>query len=123
MLFRSVIYNLASKKVVEIIPAGNGKIVMVTGGANRGRVGEILSTENHPGSFDIVRLKDKAGNTFATRASNVFVIGASFADLKITLPKEQGAKKGIIQLREEKLVAAEARKTAHTKVRKTGKAK
>jgi len=108
----TVVYNLATKKITDVIKTRAGKIVMVTGGANRGRVGEILSTEKHPGSFDIVRLKDKAGNTFATRASNVFVIGNSYTDLKITLPKEQGAKKGIIQLREEKLVAAETRRTA-----------
>jgi len=115
----TVVYNLNTKKVTEVLKARNGKIVMVTGGANRGRVGEIISIERHPGSFDVVRLKDKAGNSFATRATNVFVIGAGYSDLKITLPKEQGAKKGIIQLREEKLLAAEARKTAAVKTRKT----
>jgi len=119
----TVVYDLKTNKVSEILKARAGKIIMVTGGANRGRVGEIVSYERHPGSFDIVRLKDKAGNTFATRAANIFVIGSTFNDLKITLPKEQGAKKNIIQLREEKLAAAEARKTAASRQTRKTKAK
>ena len=35
----------------------------------------IVSREKHQGSFDIVHLKDSEGHTFATRLSNVFVIG------------------------------------------------
>ena len=40
---------------------------MITGGHNLGRVGVITSRERHPGSFDIVHVKDAANNTFATR--------------------------------------------------------
>jgi len=119
----TVVFDIKAGKVAEIIKARTGKTVMVTGGANRGRVGEILSLERHPGSFDIVRLKDKAGNTFATRAVNTFVIGNSFADIKISLPKDQGAKKNIIQEREEKLAAAEARHSAAARQGRKTKAK
>ena len=40
---------------------------MITGGHNLGRVGTITSRERHPGSFDIVHIKDALGHTFATR--------------------------------------------------------
>ena len=44
-----------------------GNVVMITGGHNLGRVGIIQSRERHPGSFDIVHVKDANGHTFATR--------------------------------------------------------
>jgi small subunit ribosomal protein S4e len=119
----TLVYDLKNGKISDVIKARAGKIVMVTGGANRGRVGEIVSLERHPGSFDIARLKDKAGNSFATRAANIFVIGNSFSDIKVMLPKDQGAKKNIIQLREEKLAAAEARKSAAVRQSRKTKAK
>jgi len=108
----SVQYNLSTGKVSGVLKQRAGKIVLVTGGANRGRVGEILSLERHPGSFDIARLKDKVGNEFATRAANIFVVGQSWSNISVTLPKQQGIKMNVIQEREEKLIAAEARKTA-----------
>jgi small subunit ribosomal protein S4e len=44
-----------------------GNMVMITGGHNLGRVGVITNRERHPGSFDIVHIKDTLGHTFATR--------------------------------------------------------
>ena len=35
----------------------------------------ITNRERHPGSFDVVHVKDSTGNNFATRLSNIFVIG------------------------------------------------
>jgi len=87
-----------------------GKVVMVTGGANRGRVGTVTAIERHPGAFDITRLKDEEGNVFATRARNVFVLGNSMSNIEITLPKLKGVKPNVINEREERLVAAETRK-------------
>lgn len=52
-----------------------GNLCMVTGGANLGRIGVITNRERHPGSFDVVHVKDSTGNNFATRLSNIFVIG------------------------------------------------
>lgn len=40
---------------------------MITGGRNTGRVGVVGHRERHPGSFDIVHVKDAAGHSFATR--------------------------------------------------------
>ena len=44
-----------------------GNLVMITGGHNVGRVGVITHRDKHPGSFDIVHIKDTAGHEFATR--------------------------------------------------------
>lgn len=65
-----------------------GVIAMVTGGRNMGRVGVVTHRERHDGGFNIVHIKDAIDNSFATRESNVFVIG----DEKpwISLPKGKG---------------------------------
>lgn len=41
---------------------------MITGGRNLGRVGLITHREKHPGSFDIIHVKDTTGHIFATRS-------------------------------------------------------
>lgn len=43
------------------------------------------------GSFDIVHVKDAVGHTFATRLTNVFVIGKGDKPL-ISLPKGKGVR-------------------------------
>lgn len=55
------------RKINTTIHFRLGNIVMITGGHNLGRVGIIQSRERHPGSFDIVHVKDAQGHTFATR--------------------------------------------------------
>lgn len=69
---------------------------MITGGRNLGRVGIITHKEKHPGSFDIIHVKDAAGQTFATRVGNVFVIGKGTKSF-ISLPKGKGVKKSILE--------------------------
>jgi small subunit ribosomal protein S4e len=59
--------NLATNKIEDFVKFDSGNLVMITGGHNLGRVGIITSRERHPGSFDIVHVKDAANNTFATR--------------------------------------------------------
>ena len=44
-----------------------GTLCMITGGRNLGRVGTVTHRERHPGSFDIVHVKDSLGHSFATR--------------------------------------------------------
>ena len=48
---------------------------MVTGGANLGRIGVITNWKRHPGSFDVVHVKDTNGNSLATWLSNISAIG------------------------------------------------
>jgi len=90
--------DIATGKVVEHIKFEVGKLAMIKGGKNVGRVGQITHRDRHPGGFDIVHLADKRGNEFATRLSNVFVIGFPEGnDLKclVTLPKGHGIKQSI----------------------------
>lgn len=69
---------------------------MITAGRNLGRIGVITHKEKHPGSFDIVHIKDAAGQQFATRISNVFVIGKG-TRAYVSLPKAKGVKKSILE--------------------------
>ena len=48
---------------------------MVIGGANLKRIGVITNQKRHPGSLDVVHVKDANGNNFATWFSNIFIIG------------------------------------------------
>lgn len=43
------------------------------GGANLGRIGVISNRKGHPGSFDVVQIKD--ANSFAPQLTNSFVNG------------------------------------------------
>lgn len=102
----TVVVNLKTGKVKEWVRSKVGALVMVTGGANTGRVGEIVTRERHPGSFDIIHIKDATDHTFATRAENVFVLGASIYHPLVSLPKEKGIRLGIAEERERKLAVA-----------------
>uniref|UniRef100_A0A8C5L9K3 40S ribosomal protein S4 n=1 Tax=Jaculus jaculus TaxID=51337 RepID=A0A8C5L9K3_JACJA len=67
--------DLETGKITDFIKFDTGNLGMVTGGANLGRIGVITNREGHPGSFDVVHVKDANCNSFATRLSNIFVIG------------------------------------------------
>merc|ERR1740138_1299405 len=71
----SVRLDLATGKILDHVKFEAGNTVMVSSGNNIGRVGVIMHRERHPGSFEIVHIKDAVGHTFATRLQNVFVIG------------------------------------------------
>jgi len=92
--------DIESGKIVGQIKFGVGKLAMVSGGKNVGRVGQITHRDKHPGGFDIVHLRDKRGNEFATRLSNVFVIGEPQGDQLlslVTLPRGSGIKRSIME--------------------------
>lgn len=55
-----------------------------------GRVGVITHRERHDGGFNIVHIKDAIDNEFATRESNVFIVGQEKP--WISLPKGKGVK-------------------------------
>jgi len=84
--------DLKSGKITESIKFEPGSLCYVQRGHNAGRVGTIGHIEKHPGSFDIVHIKDAANNTFATRLGNVFVIGTPEKGSMISLPKGKGIK-------------------------------
>lgn len=94
--------NIADSKVLDTYKFEVGNVAMVTGGHNVGRVGTIVNRERHLGSFDIVHLRDARGNEFATRISNVFVIGKGDKPM-ISLPKDRGIRLTIFEDRQLKL--------------------
>jgi small subunit ribosomal protein S4e len=117
----SVKWNIAEQKVTGIIRFEVGALATITRGANTGRVGHIHSIEKHPGSFDIVHLKDKKGNQFATRLHNVFVIGSGNTPA-VTLPSGNGIRLSLMEEREEtkkhKLQAEKRQRKQHRKEKK-----
>jgi len=83
-------------KVMDFVKLEVGNVVCINGGRNTGRVGVIQSIEKHPGSFNIIHVKDAAEHSFATRATNVFPIGKGNTSW-VTLPKGKGVKKSKLQ--------------------------
>jgi len=91
--------DLINKKIIDVVSFEVGNLAMITGGSNIGRVGLIQSRERHPGSHDVVHIKDAAGHTFSTRLENVFIIGRGSRSL-VSLPKDKGVRKTILENRE-----------------------
>jgi len=100
--------DIESGKILSFTKFEAGKLAIITKGRNTGRVGTIVHVEHHPGSFDIVQVRDTNGHTFSTRQENVFVIGSGETS-DITLPKGKWIKLSIL---EERDVIQKKRKTA-----------
>jgi small subunit ribosomal protein S4e len=103
----SVKLDLKTGKALGLAAFEPGNVCMITAGANKGRIGILVSREKHPGSFEIAHLKDKRGNSFATRAGNVFVIGEGSKPW-VTIPRAKGIKLSIIEEREANQKSREA---------------
>jgi small subunit ribosomal protein S4e len=97
--------DLSTGRITSYIKFDHNKLAMITGGRNMGRVGTIVHRDRKPGSFDIVTLKDANGHQFATRLTNVFVLG----DKKslVSLPKGKGVKLTIAEERDRRMARAE----------------
>jgi len=104
-------FDLETGKITDFAKFDVGNLVMITGGHNLGRVGVIVSREKHPGSFDIIHVKDALGQQFATRISNVFVIGKGTKSM-VSLPNKKGIKRSVL---EEAELAKKAHETAAQK--------
>jgi len=92
-------FDIKSGKVTGHLKFDVGQLALITRGANIGRVGTILSVEKHPGSFDIIHVKDRKGNIFATRIGNVFVIGEG-SKAWVSLPRGKGIKLNVFEERD-----------------------
>ncbi|KAJ1730105.1 40S ribosomal protein S4 [Coemansia biformis] len=95
----SVKIDIETGKIVGHVKFEVGNVAMVTGGRNIGRVGTITHRERHHGGFDIIHVKDANERTFATRVSNVFVIGEGNKPW-VSLPKDKGLKLSISEERD-----------------------
>lgn len=69
--------NLRNGEITDFYKFEKGCHVMIKGGNNIGRVGTLVRTEKHDGSYDIIYVKDPNGLEFSTRLDNVFVIGST----------------------------------------------
>jgi ribosomal protein S4E len=88
--------DLETGKMTDIYRYSIGNLCMISRGRNTGRVGVIQHIERHDGSFDIVTTKDAAGNVFATRQANIFVLGEA-SKPAISLPRGKGIKQTILE--------------------------
>jgi small subunit ribosomal protein S4e len=95
----TVKFNLTTGEIEQFLKFEQGATVMISGGKSVGRVGTISHVSKHDAGFDIVHIRDARGKTFATRTSNVFVIGQDKKTV-ITLPKGKGLAYNIIEERE-----------------------
>ena len=98
----TVKFALENNKMVDFIKFYTGVHVMITGGRNVGRAGQIIHVERHHGGFDIVHVRDAAGREFSTRLNNVFVIGDS-EKRWISMPRGGGVKLTITEERDLRL--------------------
>eukprot|EP00932_Pfiesteria_piscicida_P007906 SRR837773.18138.p2 GENE.SRR837773.18138~~SRR837773.18138.p2 ORF type:complete len:185 (+),score=75.56 SRR837773.18138:41-556(+) len=94
--------DLTTGKILDFAKFEVGNVVVVSSGNNTGRVGVVQHRERHPGSFEIVHIKDSVGHTFATRLQNVCVIGKGTKPW-ISLPKGNGIKLSILEDRNAKM--------------------
>uniref|UniRef100_A0A8B9WIY5 40S ribosomal protein S4 n=1 Tax=Bos mutus grunniens TaxID=30521 RepID=A0A8B9WIY5_BOSMU len=99
--------DLETGKITDFIKFDTGNLCMVTGGANLGRIGVITNRERHPGSFDVVHVKDANGNSFATRLSNIFVTGKGNKPW-ISLHRGKGIRLTIAEERDKRLAAKQS---------------
>jgi len=113
----SVKIDIATNKIVDFVKFDTGNLAMITGGRNLGRIGIIERREKHPGSTEIIHLKDAIGHSFATRIGNVFVIGKGNSSL-ISIPKNKGVKQTIL---EEKTRREKAKRNALKRAKKPRK--
>jgi len=107
----TIVLEIATSKITDYIKFDSGNQCMVTGGHNVGRIGLVTHRERHPGGFDIVHIKDAAGNTFATRLYNIFIIGKGNKTY-ISLPRGKGIRLSIAEERDKRLVAKQKAATA-----------
>jgi len=97
----TVKFDIEQNKITDFVKFDTGNIVIITGGRNMGRSGVIVHREKHIGGFDIVHVKDSLDRTFATRVTNIFVIGEGTKSW-ISLPKGKGTKLTIAEERDHK---------------------
>lgn len=88
--------SLESGEILDHYHYEQGNVAIVIGGSNKGRVGTVARIEKHDASFNIVHLADGKGSKFATRVGNMMIVGRGKRPA-ITLFKDKGIKRGIIE--------------------------
>ena len=75
--------NLETYEIVDYYKYKLGAQVLIVGGNNIGRAGQIKKIEKHPGIYEIVYIKDKSGNQFSTRLTNIFITGDQNSEISV----------------------------------------
>ncbi|KAL3319636.1 40S ribosomal protein S4, X isoform [Cichlidogyrus casuarinus] len=96
--------DITSGKILNHIKFEPGNVCMITGGHNLGRVGTITQWEKHPGSVEMIHVRDNSGHQFCTPIKNVFIIGKA-NKAWISLPRGKGIRLSVIEERERRLKA------------------
>merc|ERR1711879_5384 len=94
--YDTIKYNVQTGRVMEFVRFDVGQMAICTGGQNAGRIGTIEAREKHPGSFEIIHLRDANGHEYATRMDYVFVIGKGNHEL-VSLPRGKGLKLSLLE--------------------------
>ncbi|XP_049851467.1 40S ribosomal protein S4-like [Schistocerca gregaria] len=97
-----VVVDLVTNTIKSYIKFSVGNICMTTGGHNIGRIGIIIGKEEHTSTQDIIKIRDTRGETWATKISNVFILGNGNQP-QISLPQGKGIKLSAIEDREVRL--------------------
>ena len=71
----SIKINIETGEIIEYYKYKIGAPVLIVGGNNIGRAGFIEKIEKHPGSYEIVYIKDLKDSVFSTRLTNIFITG------------------------------------------------
>lgn len=88
--------SLESGEIIDHYKFEQGNVAIVMNGSNKGRVGTISRVEKHDASFSIIHMIDGKDSKFATRITNMMVIGRGDRPA-ITLFKDKGIKRGIVE--------------------------
>jgi small subunit ribosomal protein S4e len=75
--------NLQNNEIIDYYKYKIGAHVLIVGGNNIGRAGTIEKIEKHPGSYEIVYIKDTAGKEFSTRLTNIFITGDKSPEIPV----------------------------------------
>ena len=79
----SIKLNLETNEIVGYYKYKIGAQVLIVGGNNIGRAGQIAKIEKHPGSYEIVYIKDTTGKEFSTRLQNIFITGDQNSEISV----------------------------------------
>ena len=75
--------NLENSEIIDYYKYKIGAQVLIVGGNNIGRAGQIEKIEKHPGSYEIVYIKDTTGKEFSTRLTNIFITGDTTSEISV----------------------------------------
>ena len=75
--------NLENNEIVDYYKYKIGAHVLIVCGNNIGRAGVIEKIEKHPGSYEIVYIKDTTGKEFSTRLTNIFITGDQRPEINV----------------------------------------